>query len=787
VGLKFRKTPFAGGSVAEAGGQRDALRADAERYTRSCHLEVKRAVRRLYRLALCELGSLAMLAGVQGQRLDKRLDKPIATVTEESELTHRKEIPSEAVSVEGLIRLDTTVTDEVGKAVAGLRREDFNLLDDGQPQKIIAFRASAGSFDDSLSVIILLDTLNMPSDLAVLERQQAAHLLLEHSGRLAQPVTIYSLEDSGFFLTAKSSTDGKELSAEVTADNKAAAYFVPLRERWQFKAASVESSFESFPALAGLRALGTIATTEASRPGRKVVLWIGPGQSNRGTGSFDPDIRQLRYSIAGKKGEEVKRDLFQKICWFSILLRQARIVLDCFSLAEGSPKQNSWNRFLAGVPLAEQASWMNLFKNVLAVQSGGRVLPSSNDLVGPMNECIDNARIFYTLTFDPPLAAHANEYHSLKVDLNRPTLTAHTSTGYYDQPFYDDPADPGTQRLTVAQLEKILQTARGASSVHDLSAVVLTDRLSGVKLQSLLAEVRKKKARESLEMIAAESTFLSPPTGAKSADPPPSAAEQQRMLSAAADYLGRVIPRLPKFFAIRTANSYREVAVYPGLNTVDGEEPLHAEGQVKETVLYRQGAEIVSSALPHTVTQDQPLQTYGTFGPILELLQDLLKSPDNIKWGWWEDGPDGRRAVFRFRTTETPTLDLVGCCYPDGNMNNRIRISADMHGELVIAPSTGAIVRIQKESELAGFVPTKRSDLMVSYGPVEIAGKTYILPLRSVSLWRGRSVATLPQWNVGFAVWGPYETRMNVFNFDQFHEFRGDAHILSGFERVPEK
>jgi hypothetical protein len=74
---------------------------------------------------------------------------------------------------------------------------------------------------------------------------------------------------------------------------------------------------------------------------------------------------------------------------------------------------------------------------------------------------------------------------------------------------------------------------------------------------------------------------------------------------------------------------------------------------------------------------------------------------------------------------------------------------------------------------------------MVSYGPVEIAGKTYILPLRSVSLWRGRSVATIPQWNVGFAVSGPYETRMNVCNADQYHEFRGDAHILSGFDRYP--
>jgi hypothetical protein len=79
-----------------------------------------------------------MLAVVQGQRSVQGPDKPIATVTEKSELTHRKEIPSEAVSVEGLIRLDTTVTDQAGKAVAGLRREDFNLLDDGQPQKIIA-------------------------------------------------------------------------------------------------------------------------------------------------------------------------------------------------------------------------------------------------------------------------------------------------------------------------------------------------------------------------------------------------------------------------------------------------------------------------------------------------------------------------------------------------------------------------------------------------------------------------------------------------------------------------
>ena len=85
------------------------------------------------------------------------------------ELGQRKELPGEAASVEGLIRLDATVTDQAGKAVAGLQLTDFRLLDNSQPQKIIAFRASKGavaSAEDSLTVIILLDTLGLTSYLA---------------------------------------------------------------------------------------------------------------------------------------------------------------------------------------------------------------------------------------------------------------------------------------------------------------------------------------------------------------------------------------------------------------------------------------------------------------------------------------------------------------------------------------------------------------------------------------------------------------------------------------------
>jgi hypothetical protein len=40
----------------------------------------------------------------------------------------------------GLIKLDVTVTDKEGKAVSGLTRSDFTLLDNGQPVDILSFR-----------------------------------------------------------------------------------------------------------------------------------------------------------------------------------------------------------------------------------------------------------------------------------------------------------------------------------------------------------------------------------------------------------------------------------------------------------------------------------------------------------------------------------------------------------------------------------------------------------------------------------------------------------------------
>ena len=46
---------------------------------------------------------------------------------------------AEPDSSDGLVQLDVTVTDQSGSPVPGLKAEDFTLLDNGQPQKLVSF------------------------------------------------------------------------------------------------------------------------------------------------------------------------------------------------------------------------------------------------------------------------------------------------------------------------------------------------------------------------------------------------------------------------------------------------------------------------------------------------------------------------------------------------------------------------------------------------------------------------------------------------------------------------
>ena len=621
-----------------------------------------------------------------------------------------------------------------------------------------------------VKVILVIDTLDIPKDLITNERTSVEAFLCQDGGHLAQPVSIFTLAESGLWQVAETSSDGNALAAQV-AHNHQSALIRSFRGRL---GTSPTLGDDDPPFLEGMKALGDIATAERRKPGRKLLLWVGPGWG-KGSGAY-------------AEGTGPKAQTLYTITWFSTLLREARIALYSFAVGETDPLFQSYKSYLQGVESAQNASYMNVYRKVLAVQSGGRVLDRSDDLVREIESCIREASVFYTLSFDPPHADHPDEYHALKVQIGRPGLTARTNTGYYNQPYYADQPEPATRLVTVEQLEQLLDAlhSHGDGEVaRQLSTLQLIQRVSDTRLASWTAAAHGKKTQQMLKTLADASAFMPPPPAEVVADAPPDAAAQSRMISMAAEYLKETMPKLPNFFAARTTVHYEEGAQFNQARSTVDYEPLHATENFRETVLYRNGSEVVDAGTTkhkRRNAKDAYLITYGTFGPILGFVRDAIAVPNALSWSHWERGPNGNRAVFRYAVPlRRSQYRIQGCCLPGGEGRSGFQVLAGYHGEITLDPESGAILRLEAVAEIEGLPPIDSSNIMITYGPVDIGGKTFICPVRSVSTMRTRSVTMKMEWDEGYRRYGPYLTMLNDISYEDYHMFRGESRMMTGF------
>jgi hypothetical protein len=90
------------------------------------------------------------------------------------------------------------------------------------------------------------------------------------------------------------------------------------------------------------------------------------------------------------------------------------------------------------------------------------------------------------------------------------------------------------------------------------------------------------------------------------------------------------------------------------------------------------------------------------------------------------------------------------------------------------------------EADLSPVRLVMITDMMVEFGGIEIGGKKYICPQRSVVVSRTRPVKPLKVWDVDLTVYAPYETLLDDIAFTNYHKFGSEARILPGFEVVPE-
>lgn len=377
------------------------------------------------------------------------------------------------------------------------------------------------------------------------------------------------------------------------------------------------------------------------------------------------------------------------------------------------------------------------------------------------------------------------------------------------------------EKVTVDQLAERIAAQRRRSDkdlARTLDELELTQRLPAPRRAELLAFMRGDKSRQAFAILADLAEIYDPPATEIPTDSAPSLDDQKAIIARAVDFAATTVQILPRFYAARdTIRFQRESPAHivreprPASAWIDLDtgtlhviKPITAEAPSLKpfrfvdaqhaTVLYR-GEQEVAENDPRPgekKTAEHGAETWGEFGPFLRLiLTDILNTAP--EWLHWEKGETGPLAVFRFDVPRDKSHYTVRyCCVPlIGNlMLHPVSDIPPYSGQIFIDPATGAVMRLLLITRPA-YIPIERADIAVEYAFVDLGGKQYLCPRRSVSITLAhppRSSAPPTAQNGGSDPEGrvisyeaPKTTAINDVHFADFHMAMGEMHV------VPEK
>ena len=384
-----------------------------------------------------------------------------------------KSPPPDSLTVNArLVVLDVVVTDPSGKPVEGLTAKDFEVDEDGKPQRIrsleppsahelpastLAVGAAAvfdparpANFGRSPVNILILDEANTHFADSAFARRSIRDYLAAQPALLAQPTTLLSIYDNHF-----KTLQGFTRDRDAVMHALAAA---PTEYAWKLETFG-KTEYGPLERLdQSLRALEEIAQSYAPVPGRKNVIWVGAGFP-----SIDPT------SLAGNDAAEVK-DTLRHVTDLLLDTRITLYAVDPTSSAAGMTEITDPTQLEFA-----QAAGDSLFGGIdpygatddfdrLGPVTGGRVIRGRNAVAQQIAASVDLGSQFYTIAYSPTSTAEtASQYRKIKVVCLRSGLTATTRNGYYSR---------GTQQ----------ETSR-ATAAYDLTTAAESDLpLNGLRV-----------------------------------------------------------------------------------------------------------------------------------------------------------------------------------------------------------------------------------------------------------------------------------------------------------------
>jgi VWFA-related protein len=337
-----------------------------------------------------------------------------------------------------VVQVNVIVQDKNGKPVTGLTKDDFTILDQGQPQAIASFSEQTNKVTTTMVSASAKNTFSNRMEEHSGAAPTVSVILIDklnggHAGfavaqvgkylKQLQPqdtAALYYLSDKLYMLhdftndsaALLRSLNLAQLVQQDTRDSTTPMDFAPRTPNvgkeagggdWLARAASrameVAITNRVYRTKDGLEALAKLL---AGIPGRKNLIWISD--------SFP----FLIYTDAGIVTFE------RQIIATAETLSNANVsvyVIDARGLTVGLADPQAVNTMVS-----------------LADLTGGRVYRNTNDLSAAIHRAVDDARVTYVLTYYPNHDHWDGRYREIGVKVNHPGVEVRARRGYFATP-----------------------------------------------------------------------------------------------------------------------------------------------------------------------------------------------------------------------------------------------------------------------------------------------------------------------------------------------------------------
>jgi VWFA-related protein len=334
-----------------------------------------------------------------------------------------------------LVTLDVTVNDKSGHPVLDLAKPDFNITENGVPQKVRYFEspsahrmpssgevvrsaADLGKIGDAPVSILVLDEINTRFADMALARSALNRYLKAQPDVLSEPTALFFVDNQKL-----------DVIQDYTQDK--AAIMLALKKHfpdypWQLTVNSGDRAM--LPRMSSsLTALLQIAEATRGIRGRKNVTWVGEGFPS-------VDITQSQPDSVRVITDAIKKTTFallqSKVSLFTI----DPVTLETTQVIDEESDSGAAGADLNGTGLVFGGA---IQFSSMAASTGGHAFAMNNFIDQEIASSISDGANYYELSYSPTnFSEDPTKYRKIVVKVTRPGLTVIARDGYFpaDQP-----------------------------------------------------------------------------------------------------------------------------------------------------------------------------------------------------------------------------------------------------------------------------------------------------------------------------------------------------------------